>query len=108
GEQAMRDVPVGQPFDLAIGEAMDVRIRPRLVAEQDRGRDRVRKVYEVDLANAKTVPIVVEVRTSTDRQGFKIVAEPVAHDIRDGAAAWRLSVPANGRKTVRLVVEYDD
>ncbi|TCS13688.1 DUF4139 domain-containing protein [Caulobacter sp. BK020] len=108
GEQAMRDVPVGQPFDLAIGEAMDVRIRPRLVAEQDRRRDRVRKVYEVDLANAKTVPIAVEVRTPTDRSGFKIIAEPAAHDIRDGAAAWRFSVPPNGRKTARFVVEYDD
>ncbi|MDR7118689.1 DUF4139 domain-containing protein [Caulobacter sp. BE254] len=108
GEQAMRDVPVGQPFDLAIGEAMDVRVRPRLVAEQDRRQDRVRRVFEVDLANAKTVPIVAEVRMATNRQGFKIVAEPMAHDMRDGAAAWRVALPANGRKTLRLVVEYDD
>jgi hypothetical protein len=108
GEQAMRDVPVGQPFDLAIGEAMDVRVRPRLVAEQDRRQDRVRRVFEVDIASAKTVPIVAEVRMATSRQGFKIVAEPVAHDMRDGAAAWRVAVPANGRKTLRLVVEYDD
>ncbi|MBW8892657.1 MAG: DUF4139 domain-containing protein [Burkholderiales bacterium] len=108
GEQAMRDVPVGQPFDLAIGEAMDVRVRPRLIAEQDRRPDRVRRVYEVDLANAKTVPIVAEVRMATNRQGFKIVAEPTAHDIRDAAAAWRVTLPANGRKTLRLAVEYDD
>lgn len=108
GEQAMRDVPVGQPFDLAIGEAMDVRVRPRLVAEQDRRQDRVRRVYEVDLVNAKTVPIVAEVRMATNRQGFKVVAEPMAHDMRDGAAAWRVTLPANGRKTLRLVVEYDD
>lgn len=108
GEQAMRDVPVGQPFDLAIGEAMDVRVRPRLVAEQDRRQGRVRRVYEVDLANAKTIPIVAEVRMATNRQGFKVVAEPMAHDMRDGAAAWRVTLPANGRKTLRLVVEYDD
>lgn len=108
GEQAMRDVPVGQPFDLAIGEAMDVRVRPRLVAEQDRRQDRVRRAFEVDIANAKTVPIVAEVRMATNRQGFKVVAEPMAHDMRDGAAAWRVTLPANGRKTLRLVVEYDD
>jgi hypothetical protein len=108
GEQALRDVPVGQPFDLAIGEAMDVRARPRLVAEQDRRQDRVRRVYEVDIANAKTAPITVEVRMPTDRQGFKVIAEPVAHDIRDGAAAWRVALPANGRKTLRFVVEYGD
>jgi len=108
GEQAMRDVAVGQPFDLAIGEAMDVRIRPRLVAEQDRRRDRVRRVYEVDITSAKTVPIVAELRMPTSRAGFKVIAEPSAHDIRDGAAAWRIALPANGRRTVRLAVEYDD
>ena len=109
GEQAMRDVPVGQPFDLMIGEAMDVRARPRLVSEQGRRRDRARSTYEVDLSNAKTAPVVVEVRMPTDdRSGFKVVSESTAHDIRDGAAAWRVSVPANGRKTVRFVVEYDD
>jgi hypothetical protein len=109
GEQAMRDVPVGQPFDLMIGEAMDVRARPRLVSEQERRGDRTRRTYEVDLSNAKTTPVVVEVRMPIDEWGgFKVVGESIAHDIRDGAAAWRVSVPANGRKTVRFAVEYDD
>jgi hypothetical protein len=108
GEQALRDVPVGQPFDLAIGEAMDVQIRPRLVADQDRGKDRVRRTYEIDLSSAKTAPIVVELRMPTDRQGLKIVSEPGRHDLRDGAMAWRFTLPANARKTVRYVVEYDD
>jgi hypothetical protein len=108
GEQAMRDVPVGQPFDLAIGEAMDVQIRPRLVVEQGRGKDRVRRTYEVDLSSAKTAPIVVELRMPTNRDGLKIVSEPGQHDLRDGAMAWRFTLPANARKTVRYVVEYDD
>lgn len=108
GEQAMRDVPVGQPFDLTIGEAMDVQIRPRLVAEQDRRRDRVRRIYEVDLSSAKTAPIVVELRMPSDREGLKVISEPSRHDMRDGAMAWRVALPANTRKTVRFVVEYDD
>ena len=108
GEQRMRDVAVGQPFDLAIGEAMDVQIRPRLVADQDRGKDRVRRTYEVDLANAKTAPITVELRLPSDLDGFKLVSEPGQHDVRDGAMAWRFTLPANARKTVRYVVEYDD
>ena len=109
GEQAMRDVPVGQPFDLTIGEAMDVQIRPRLVVEQDRKGDRVRRTYEVDLSSAKTAPIVVELRMPTqDHEGFKIVAEPGQHDVRDGELAWRFSLAPGSRKTVRYVVEYDD
>jgi hypothetical protein len=108
GEQAMRDVAVGQPFDLDIGAAMDVRARPRLVSEQARRRDRVRRVYEIDLSNAKTAPITVELRLPPRQDGFKIIAEPGQHDIRDGALAWRFPLAAGARKTVRYIVEYDD
>lgn len=107
GEQAMRDVPVGQPFDLAIGRAMDVSVRPRLVSEIRAGAGRTRRTYEVDMANAKTGPIVVEVRHPRHQQGFRVVREPKAHDIRDGAIAWRFTVSPNGRETVRYVVEYE-
>lgn len=109
GEQALRDVPVGQPFDLAIGEAMDVQVRPRLVTEQARGKDRVRRTYTVDLSSAKTAPIVFELRMQTrDYEGFKIVSEPGRHDVRDGDLAWRFNLAPGSRKTVQYVVEYDD
>ena len=108
GEQAMRDVPVGQPFDLEIGEAMDVQARPRLVSEQARSKTRTRRTYEVDLSNAKTAPITVEVRWAPDRSGFKVIAEPAKHDMRDGNLAWRFSLAPGSRKTVRYVLEYDD
>jgi hypothetical protein len=106
GEQAMRDVAVGQPFDLAIGEAMDVQVRPRLVSEQDRRKGRTRRTYEVDLTNAKTAPITVELRLPSNLDGFKLVSEPGRHDVREGALAWRFALPSGGRKTVRYVVEY--
>lgn len=108
GEQAMRDVAVGQPFDLEIGEAMDVRARPRLVSEEARRHDRVRRVYEIDLSNAKTAPVTVELRLPSRQQGLKIIAEPSPHDMRDGAMAWRFALAAGVRKTVRYIVEYDD
>lgn len=109
GEQAMRDVAVGQPFDLAIGEAMDVQVRPRLVADETVRKRRVRRAYEVDLSSAKTAPIVVELRMPANHlNGFRLVSEPGPHDIRDGAAAWRFTLPPGGRKTARYVVEYDD
>jgi hypothetical protein len=36
-----------------------------------------------------------------------VVSEPKHHDIRDGAIAWRFTLPPNGRETVRYVVEYE-
>jgi hypothetical protein len=107
GEQTMRDVPVGQPFDLAIGRAMDVSVRPRLVSETRARAGRTRRTYEVDLANAKTGPIVIELRHRPDRTGFKVIREPKRHDIRDGAIAWRFTLSPKGRETVRYVVEYE-
>ena len=106
GEQAMRDVPVGQPFDLAIGRAMDVSVRPRLIKETRAGSGRVRQTFEVDLANAKSGSITIELRHPRHQTNFKVVSEPKRHDIRDGAAAWRFTLPPNGRETVRYVVEY--
>jgi hypothetical protein len=107
GEQAMRDVPVGEPFDLAIGQAMDVSITPRLVAEAKAGPHRTRRTYEVDLANAKTAPITVELRHPQRQRALKVISEPKRHDIRDGALAWRFALSPNGRETVRYVVEYE-
>ena len=106
GEQAMRDVAVGQPFDLAIGRAMDVSVRPRLVKETRASRGRVRRSYEIDLANAKSGSITIELRHPRHQPNFRIVSEPRRHDIRDGAAAWRFTLSPNGRETVRYVVEY--
>jgi len=106
GEQALRDVPVGQPFDLEIGKAMDVTVRPRVAAETRLRSGRVRRTYEVDMASAKTAPIVIELRQPTQQTNFKLISEPRRHDIRDGAIAWRFTLPAGGRETVRYVVEY--
>ncbi len=108
GEQSMRDVAVGQPFDLVIGSALDVATTPRLLKDETPRKGRVRRTYEVDLANDKTVPITFEVRCETYREGFKMVSSPGRHDVREGALAWRFVLPPGGRKTVRYVLEYDD
>jgi hypothetical protein len=107
GEQAMRDVAVGQPFDLAIGDAMDVQTRPRLIKDEARGKNRTRRTYEIDLANAKSAPITVEVRCPTGQEGFKLISAPGKHDVRDGDLAWRFGLDPGGRRTVRYVVEYE-
>lgn len=106
GEQAMRDVAVGEPLDLVIGQAMDVAARPRVVAEQRLGKGRVRRTYEVDLSNAKTIPVTVELRQNTNLPRFKLVAEPQKHDIRQGMAAWRMSLDPNQSRTFRYAIEY--
>jgi len=106
GEQAVRDVPVGEPLDLTIGQAMDVRARPRLVADGKHGKNRVRRTYEVDLSNAKTIPVTFELRQNPDVPMFRVVSEPARHDIRQGQVAWRIPLAPGETRTFRYVIEY--
>lgn len=106
GEQAVRDVAVGEPMDLVIGRAMDVRVRPRLVEERRLSKDRVRRTYELDLTNAKSVPVTVEIRHDPSAPRFKVVAEPQKHDIRQGQVAWRVRLAAGEQQTFRYAVAF--
>jgi len=108
GEQAVRDVAVGEPLDLVIGGAMDVRARPRLVEDRDLSKDRVRRIYEVDLSNAKTIPVTVELRQNPAPTGFKVVAEQARHELRNGKVAWRITLAPGESRTFRYVIERGD
>lgn len=106
GEQAVRDVAVGEPLDLVIGQAMDILARPRVVAEQRLAKGRVRRTYEVDLSNAKTIPVTVEVRQNPSLPRFKVVTEAQKHDIRQGMVAWRMTLDPNQSRTFSYAIEY--
>ena len=106
GEQAVRDVAVGEPVDLVIGKAMDVRARGRLVEERGLSRDRTRRTLEFDLANGKTVPVTIELRQNPDAPFFKVVSEPARHDTRDGKIAWRITLAPGETRTFRYAVQY--
>lgn len=106
GEQAVRDVAVGEPLDLVIGQAMDILARPRLVTEQRLAKGRIRRTYEIDLSNAKTIPVTVEVRQNPNLPTFKVVAEAQKHDIRQGMVAWRMSLDPNQSRTFSYAIEY--
>ncbi|OYW97843.1 MAG: hypothetical protein B7Z12_20890, partial [Caulobacter vibrioides] len=108
GEQAVRDVAVGEPLDLVIGRAMDVHARPRLVEERTLSKGRVRRTYELHLANAKTAPITVEIRHDPSAPQFKVVGEPARHDMRDGKVAWRVTLQAGESRIFRYSIQRAD
>jgi hypothetical protein len=85
---------------------MDVLARPRLVEEKKLVKGRVRRTYEVDLSNAKTIPVTVELRQNPNLPTFKVVAEPQKHDIRQGQVAWRIALGAGQASSFRYAIEY--
>jgi hypothetical protein len=111
GEPAMRDVPVGEPFELVAGHASDVTARPRVTSDETVGKgsgQRERVTLEIDLANAQAQPVTFEVRQTTARAGFMVVSESTAHGLKNGNAVWRVTLPANGGAVVKYAYEVDN
>lgn len=107
GEPALeRDVPVGEPFELDLGEASDVTVTDRLVSSTPLGTRRLRRAFEIEAANARSAPVTVEIRHDrAGAAGFRVVAESDRHGDKAGDPLWRITVPANGRRTLTYAIE---
>jgi len=110
GEPQLRDVAVGEPFELTTGEASDVQATWRVVSFQSfrrNGRDGERAAIEARLTNAKSQPVTGELRHIVGgAEGFKVIAETSPHGTKGGDPVWRLTVPATGEASVSYTVEY--
>jgi hypothetical protein len=108
GEHGVRDVPVGEPFELELGQASDVTVTQQLASDAtigSRSKQRFRLGLSYALTNAGAAPAAVEVRQDPQREGFKIVAESARHILKNGADVWRLTVPAHG--TAELTYSFE-
>ncbi|MDB5481665.1 MAG: hypothetical protein JWO83_2718 [Caulobacteraceae bacterium] len=108
GEPALdRDVPVGEPFELRLGQASEVTLTERLTSDQLRPGHRVSRTFEVLAANAKAQPVTVEIRHDrAGADGFKVTAESTPHADKAGDPLWRLTLPTGAEQTLRYTVEF--
>ncbi|WP_125256636.1 DUF4139 domain-containing protein [Brevundimonas fluminis] len=113
GEAETRDRPVGLPFELARGDASDVRVRTRVTADGARTRraltTRWREV-EVVVTNfgddAETVELAPQDFNDT---GFRIVRQSVRSAVTDGGwPAWTLTVPPGESRTLTYRYEVTE
>ena len=110
GQPEMRDVAVGQPFELELGEASDVQVSWRRVSVtgfKANGRQRQRIVMEATLTNAKGEPVTAELRQIAAGLALKVIAESQAHTTKAGDPVWRVPLSANGEAVVTYTVEVD-
>jgi len=110
GEPQVRDVPVGEPFELVTGQASDVQVAWRITGLQrydKAGRHGVRVSVEATATNAKGRPVVAEFRDQVaGRTGYGVVAESQGHGTKAGDPVWRLELPANGEASLTYTAEY--
>ena len=111
GEHGVRDVPVGEPFELEIGDASDVTMTRALTTDTTVGSGsgkRYRLGLAYTLTNAGGEPATVEVRQDPSREGFKVIAESARHVLKNGADVWRVTVPANGTAALTYTFEASE
>jgi hypothetical protein len=111
GQPELRDVPVGEPFELEIGSAAGVQAKVRMTAQtlrKSKGRTLERDTFEATLTNAAGRSVTGEIRQPSRGDGFKVDAETAPHTTKAGDPVWRLSVPANGAASVTYTVEWLD
>ncbi len=109
GEPSLRDIAVGAPFELEVGEASDVEVNWRVVSLQafkSNGRDGERATIAASFTNAKPEAVTGEFRHAVNGQSFKVVAETSGHGTKGGDPVWRLTVPANGQADLTYTVRY--
>ncbi|HEU4653851.1 MAG TPA: hypothetical protein VFS47_07680, partial [Steroidobacteraceae bacterium] len=112
GEDTVKDTPVGLPLDVEVGQAMDIWIEPRLVAERtierpDEDSDQVEAQLEVRFANDKPVPVAIEYRQRLV-EDLQVIRESKRHTLKNGDLLWRLRLKPGERTVLAYTVRVSD
>lgn len=111
GEDQIGHTPAGSDIAITTGDAFDVTVQPRLVSNErvaprilNTERSRYRMEYTV--RNARSEPVVVEVRQSGLGRDTEIQDQSLEGEMRDaGTIVWRVPVPANGETVLTATIE---
>ena len=111
GAKSVRDVAVGEPFEIAVGEAPEVTVRERTTASKAVGwfHKRTRLSLAMTVVNDKATPVLVELRHSkAGLTGFSVVSESQPHALKSGDPIWRVPLDAGETRDLTFTVEMDE
>jgi len=110
GQARLWDTPIGLPVTIDTGDALAVRVLPRIASRETsgKGRDaRNRDKVEVEIANDMGKPAAFELSLSPALDGTQIVEEDTAHILDDeGKATWKLTLATGERRIFHYTVDY--
>lgn len=104
GEDAIEHTPKNERVELTLGQAFDITARAKQVAHAKIGASIFENSYEVEIKNAKSTDIVVDLRERFPGE-WKILDESIAHQKLDAySAGWLVKVPAESATTLKYTV----
>jgi hypothetical protein len=98
GAHDVRDVPVGEPFELEIGASHEVTVRDATLSRTGGPETSVAK--EITAVNASRLPTTVEIRQPQLGRSFHIKTESAPHGLKSGDPIWRLTLAPGTTATV--------
>jgi hypothetical protein len=109
GEAHIYDSPVGLPVEFQLGNAMDIEVRPRFIAERTDPGDGGMRLDDIEavVRNGKSVPVTLELFHEQDEEdGIKVVSEPMPHAMKFDAPYWTLHLKPGETRVFRYTVRY--
>jgi hypothetical protein len=109
-ETPMHDRAVGERVEFEVGESPDVQILQRRIFKKDEKQeddddDHPRpRVYEVEISNARALPITLELSLA-NYENARIVKPSHELGLKDGMRMWLARLPPNGRATLRYTMK---
>jgi hypothetical protein len=98
GAHDVRDVPVGEPFELEIGQSHEVTVRDATLSVSGGAESSAAK--EIIAINASARPATVEIRQPQVGRDFRIAAESTPHGLKSGDPIWRVTLAPGATETV--------
>lgn len=109
GQSAIRDTPVGVPFEIATGEVFSVLVRQTLIDEKKNGSrvdPHIQRTFDLDVGNSRTETVVFELAHGLDYGQGKILSESQPHTVDRGNAVWRLTLSPGQHVHLQIGLEY--
>ncbi len=101
GENRIGHTPMGSDVAITTGQAFDVKVQTLVTTRERKGGDRWQTTMSYVLTNARPAPVTVDLIQSGLWGDVRIVEESLKSTRRSASEAmWRVTVPANGDKTV--------
>jgi hypothetical protein len=99
GAHDVRDVPVGEPFELEIGASHEVTVRDATLSRTGGGAA-TSIAKEITAINASARRATVEIRQPQVGRDFRIAAESAPHGLKSGDPVWRVTLAPGATETV--------
>ena len=95
GQSSLKDRAIGEDVEIRVGQSSDVRMKVTQLSETSK-----RQQYTVEISNARNSAVNIEVEIPFELKGKSAAITKI-----DGVPTWKVTVPANGERSLSYEVK---